>query len=159
MTHYVLSVDPGKASGIALVSWSGDKEETPKRVLTFEAQPDEYAENIKLCLEGWKQHDSFKVVCERFTITAQTVRNSQAPYSLEQIGILKHLCREAGYKVEDIIFQTPADAKNMFPNPALQTLEVWHKGGEGHANDALRHALLALVRQKWIPRVLLNKEK
>jgi hypothetical protein len=103
-----------------------------------------------------KLHKSFVVVCERFTINAQTVRNSQAPYSLEQIGVLKHLCREAGYSVDDIIMQSPADAKAMFPNEALKKVGTWHVGGEGHANDAMRHALLRLVKTGWKPKVLLD---
>jgi hypothetical protein len=96
------------------------------------------------------------VVCERFVITAQTVRNSQAPFSLEQIGVLKHLCRSNGYKAEDIGFQSPVDAKTMFPNEALKKIGTWHKGGEGHANDAIRHALLKLAKTGWKPRVLLD---
>jgi hypothetical protein len=49
------------------------------------------------------------------------------------------------------------DAKNMFPNKALKILKFWHVGGAGHALDAIRHALLALVRTyRWIPRALLD---
>lgn len=156
MLTYVLSVDPGKASGIALLSWSGIKEELPIRVFSSEQQPDVFSTDILTALKDWKQHGNFYVVCERFTINAQTVRNSQAPYSLEQIGVLKHLCRTNGFPVDEIFLQAPVDAKNMFPNKALQTLGIWHKGGEGHANDAIRHALLRLVRLGWIPRVLLD---
>lgn len=157
MSIVVLSVDPGKATGVGLVEWSGKPEDLPKRLLSIEVQPEEFAQAVTAGMAGWKEHDTFIVVCERFTITAQTVRNSQAPYSLEQIGVLKHLCREAAYPVDKIVMQTPADAKNMFPNKALQTIGIWHKGGDGHANDALRHALMVLVRQKWVPRVLLDK--
>jgi hypothetical protein len=95
-------------------------------------------------------------VCERFTITAQTTKNSQAPYSLEQIGVLKHLCREFGYDPEAIVFQSPADAKNMFPNPALKKIGTWHVGGAGHAQDAIRHALLRLTKTGWKPTILLE---
>jgi hypothetical protein len=35
-------------------------------------------------------------------------------------------------------------------------LPTWHKGGEGHANDAIRHALLKLVKSGWKPKVLLK---
>jgi DNA-binding transcriptional regulator PaaX len=153
MTKYVLSVDPGKATGVVLMSLDG---ETPVKVLSSELQPEEFAPYLKPILEGWKLHESFIVVCERFTINAQTVRNSQAPYSLEQIGVLKHLCREAGYSVDDIVMQSPADAKAMFPNEALKKVGTWHVGGEGHANDAMRHALLRLVKTGWKPRVLLD---
>lgn len=150
---YVLSVDPGKASGVVFMSLEN---ETPTKIASSEVQPEEFASYIDTFLHGWKQYEDFVVVCERFTINAQTVRNSQAPYSLEQIGVLKHLCRAAGYNPETIIFQSPADAKAMFPNEALKKIGTWHVGGEGHANDAMRHALLRLVKTGWKPRVLLD---
>ena len=150
---YVLSVDPGKASGIVFMSLDGD---VPQKIASIEAQPEEFAQNIEIFLSDWKKYEDFSVVCERFTINAQTVRNSQAPYSLEQIGVLKHLCRKAGYLPDNIVFQSPADAKAMFPNEALKKVGTWHVGGEGHANDAMRHALLRLVKTGWKPRVLLD---
>lgn len=155
----VISVDPGKASGIALITWSGGLEDLPVKVYSMESQPEDFASDIRAVLAQASIAPSVKVVCERFIINAATVRNSQAPYSLEQIGVLKHLCREFGYSPENIWMQNPVDAKNMFPNPALKTIGTWHVGGEGHANDAIRHALLALTKQGWIPRVLLDKEK
>lgn len=156
MSIYVLAIDPGKASGVAFLEWSGQDSDNPKVIYSAEAQPNEFATNVKIALGDWKRYENFIVSCERFIINAQTVRNSQAPYSLEQIGVLKHLCREHGYDVEKLVFQAPVDAKNMFPNKALQTIGTWHKGGEGHANDAIRHALLTLTRQRWVPRVLLK---
>jgi hypothetical protein len=155
MIKYVLAVDPGKATGVVLMSWNGS-DPVPDVILSKEVQPEEFALVIETMLATQRQEDDFTVVCERFTINAQTVRNSQAPYSLEQIGVLKHLCRINMYDPEKIVFQSPADAKNMFPNPVLKKLGTWHVGGEGHANDAMRHALLALVRQKWVPRILLD---
>jgi hypothetical protein len=123
----------------------------------MESQPEDYATHVLGALRHWKNYEKFVVVCERFVINAQTVRNSQAPYSLEQIGILKHLCREHQFPVDAIKFQAPVDAKKMFPNPALKHLGIWHKGGEGHANDAIRHGLLALVKTGWIPKELLSQ--
>jgi hypothetical protein len=155
MTKYVLSVDPGKASGIVLMSWNG-LDLVPNVILSKEVQPEEFALVVETSLNSLKGDENLTVVCERFTINAQTVRNSQAPYSLEQIGVLKHLCREAGYSVDDIVMQSPADAKAMFPNEALKKVGTWHVGGEGHANDAMRHALLRLVKTGWKPRVLLD---
>lgn len=155
----VLSVDPGKASGVAVVSWSGDPDEGPSVVRSCEVQPEGFAEEVSRWLSWDGRGDSFRVVCERFTINAQTVRNSQAPYSLEQIGVLKHLCRQHGYPVDGIGFQSPVDAKTMFPNDRLKALGTWHRGGEGHANDAIRHALLSLVRARWIPRGVLEQNR
>jgi hypothetical protein len=155
----VLAVDPGKTSGIALLKWNGVPDDKPELVFSKEVPDEEYASVIGEALLSM-QPDSEKIIvaCERFVINQQTVRNSQAPYSLENIGVLKHLCRvsESAPAPEEIKFQAPVDAKNMYPNPALKKLEIWHKGGEGHALDAIRHALLALTRQGWIPRALLG---
>jgi hypothetical protein len=152
---YVLAVDPGKATGVVFMSWNGS-DPVPNVILSKEVQPEEFALVVETILNSLRDEDNFTVVCERFTINAQTVRNSQAPYSLEQIGVLKHLCRTNMYDPEKIVLQSPADAKNMFPNPVLKKLGTWHIGGEGHANDAMRHALLRLVKTGWVPRTLLD---
>jgi hypothetical protein len=156
---YVISVDPGKATGVCLVKWSGDQDETPSVMMSAEVQADEFAKWFETALSIALSLDSVQnisVVCERFTITAQTVRNSQAPFSLEQIGVLKHLCRVNEFDPENIAFQSPVDAKSMFPNPQLKKVGTWHVGGEGHANDAIRHALLRLAKTGWQPRILLK---
>jgi hypothetical protein len=151
--RYVLSVDPGKATGMALFSFSIGEE--PELIWSKELQQNEYAEPIRSVLKDVDVN--VDIVCERFTINAQTVRNSQAPFSLEQIGILKQCLMDAGRPADDIYFQSPADAKAMFTNQALKKLEYWHKGGEGHALDAIRHGLLRLVKLGWKPVKLLKE--
>lgn len=150
--RYVLAVDPGKATGMALFSLESGQE--PVLIWSGEFQQDEYARPIRDTLATYG--DTLDIVCERFTINAQTVRNSQAPYSLEQIGILKQCLMDAGRRADDIYFQSPADAKAMFDNKKLKKLEYWHKGGEGHALDAIRHGLLKLVKTGWKPVRLLQ---
>lgn len=161
MTHAVLGVDPGKTSGIALISWSGNKDELPVLEMSDEVTAEAYASVIDTAFLTSLFSGATKttVACERFVINQATVRNSQAPFSLEQIGVLKHLCRTSRFApgAEEIKFQAPVDAKNMFPNPALKKLGLWHRGGDGHALDAIRHALLALTRQGWVPRALLEE--
>lgn len=149
---HVLSVDPGKATGMALFSLEAGQE--PVMVWSGEFQQNEYAAPIREAL-ATVQGD-LEIVCERFTINAQTVKNSQAPYSLEQIGILKQCLMDAGRPADDIYFQSPADAKAMFPNEALKKLGYWHRGGEGHALDAIRHGLLRLIKSGWKPVKLLE---
>lgn len=153
----VLSVDPGKTSGVVFLTWTGSPIETPNIQYSMESSPEDYATHVLGSLRHWKNYDDFLVVCERFVINTQTAKNSQAPYSLEQIGVLKHLCRENQYSVDKIKFQAPVDAKRMFPNQTLKDLGVWHRGGAGHANDALRHALLGMARNGWVPDQLLYK--
>lgn len=147
----ILAVDPGKATGMALFSIEPGQE--PILVWSGEYQQEEYAKPIRETLALYPDAD---VVCERFTINMQTVKNSQAPYSLEQIGILKQCLMDAGRKPDDIYFQSPSDAKGMFDNPKLKKLEYWHKGGEGHALDAIRHGLLRCVKVGWKPVRLLQ---
>jgi len=147
----ILAVDPGKATGMALFTKQPSQE--PVMVWSIEVQQHEYAQPIRQALA---QYPDAEVVCERFTINAQTVKNSQAPFSLEQIGILKQCLLDIGRAADDVYFQSPADAKAMFPNPALKKLEYWHKGGEGHAMDAIRHGLLRLVKTGWKPVRLLQ---
>lgn len=151
MMKYVLSIDPGKATGMALFSLEDGSE--PVLEWSKELQQSEYAGPIRDVLASYSD---VIVVCERFTINAQTVRNSQAPYSLEQIGILKQCLMDSGRPADDIYFQAPADAKAMFDNPKLKKLGYWHVGGEGHALDAIRHALLKLVKMGWKPVRLLQ---
>lgn len=152
----ILAVDPGKASGVVIISWEQEFDKEPKIIESAEVQPEEFADWIEDALKYKNSTESFYVACETFVINAQTVRNTQAPWSLENIGVLKHLCRRAGYDPLEIAFQAPVNAKNMFPNPALKKVGTWHKGGEGHANDAIRHGLLKLVKLGWKPTILLE---
>lgn len=150
MTRYVLAVDPGKATGISFFSY--EKGTEPILLASWEVQFDTFAEVIRSCLF---HYPNTEVVCETFTITAATAKNSQAPYSLEHIGILKQCVVDSGKPVESLVFQPPVNAKKMFDNPKLKKLGYWHKGGEGHANDSIRHGLLHLVTTGWKPRGLL----
>jgi hypothetical protein len=155
MTRLILSVDPGKVSGVCLFKWEDGAE--PEILWSGEYQQHEYADRLRRAfLYARGTETRIEVVCERFIINAQTVKNSQAPYSLEQIGILKQVMLDHGRVPEDIYFQSPADAKAMFNNEKLKKLEYWHRGGEGHALDSIRHGLLRLVKSGWKPLKLLK---
>jgi hypothetical protein len=155
MKRVVIAVDPGKASGICAFSIAHGGE--PELLWSGEYQPEEYAQPLRHAIAEYAA-DSFniEIVCERFTINAQTVRNSQAPYSLEQIGVLKQIMRDCGMKDTELKYQNPSDAKRMFPNEALKKLGYWHVGGGGHALDAIRHGLLFLAKNGWTPLRLLQ---
>jgi hypothetical protein len=150
----VLAVDPGKLSGITIVSFEDENVEVE---YSGECDARHFHEPI---LEAIKtaaiRGVRLDVVCERFIINAQTAKNSQAPFSLEQIGVLKYILLTAGIDPDEIKFQSPVDAKKMFPNDALKKIGVWHRGGQGHALDAMRHAMLFLVKNGWKPVRLLQ---
>lgn len=150
MTRYILAIDPGKATGASFFSF--EKGGEPILLASWELTFDNFAETVRSCLYHYPHTE---VVCETFTITAATAKNSQAPFSLEHIGILKQCMVDADQDVKNLIFQSPSDAKKMFDNPKLKKLGFWHKGGAGHANDSIRHGLLHLVKTGWMPRGLL----
>lgn len=151
----VLAVDPGKTSGICVFTHSQGEE--PVLVSSGEFLMPEYHVPIISTIRYAREMDArLEVVCERFTINAQTVKNSQAPFSLEQIGILKYLMLDSGLDHESIYFQSPSDAKGMFTNAAIKKLGYWHSGGAGHALDAIRHGLLRMTKSGWVPTRLLQ---
>jgi hypothetical protein len=156
MKRLIIAVDPGKASGICAFEFSTG-ESNPTLMMSGEFQPEEYAAPIRELIEHAIANDYvLEFACERFTISAQTAKNSQAPYSLEQIGVLKQIMRDYGFSDVNLKYQSPADAKRMFGNDALKKLEYWHKGGAGHALDAIRHGLLYLANHGWTPMKLLE---
>lgn len=156
MIKRVIAVDPGKATGIAVFTWIPGEE--PILVWSGEVNEEEFGQTIEQQIGGAMNpfhghiEQDVEVVCESFTINAETIKKSQAPFSLELIGVLKYIVRQRHAFVGDktITFQKPADAKSVFPNTKLQKLGYWHVGGEGHANDAIRHGLLYLASQGWV---------
>lgn len=139
MSEFLFAVDPGKVTG-----WSWWK--------VGDAEPvtgeDEFDPFCSLA-EGWLEthgRDTL-VIVESFIVTPQTAKKSQAPWSLEVIGVLRWLASKyrAGFEM-----QKPSEAKSFVSNERLRKVGWWHRGGEGHARDALRHLLLAGVRHRVV---------
>lgn len=151
---YVLAIDPGKMTGMTLFSY--EKGQEPVKIWSRELEQYEVADSVREVLGNSEILPTLDVVCERFIINAQTVRNSQAPYSLEVIGIVKQCLLDSGRMMDDIYFQAPANAMAMFTNEKIKKLDYWHRGGAGHALDSIRHALLRLVAKGWKPIKLLE---
>jgi hypothetical protein len=152
MTRYVLAVDPGKVTGLALFSFTSGNEPT----LEWSGEV-EFADFIFETRKVFYQYkDNLEIICEKFTINAQTAKKAQAPYSLEVIGALKCIMLDNERDPESLMYQQPADAMAMFTNEKLKKLEYWHRGGAGHALDAIRHGLLRLVKSGWVPTRLLK---
>jgi hypothetical protein len=154
MSKYVLSLDPGKITGVALLRIEPGSD--PVLENSWELEQHEVAKIVREVIWDPTIKENIDIACERFVINAQTVRNSQAPYSLEVIGILKQCLFDIGKSGDDIYFQSPANAMAMFTNEKLKKLGYWHRGGAGHALDAIRHALLRAVNSGWKPVGLLK---
>jgi hypothetical protein len=149
LTDLLLAVDPGKATGIALLQKDGDE------VKVVWSRETEYYETADLMNKTLHDHGpTLHVACENFFITAETGKKSQAPWSLKLIGTLEYLCH--AYGMEPPTLQPPSRAKDFVPNDRLRALGIWHVGGAGHAKDALRHGVLYYVEKLgWRPANLL----
>lgn len=147
----IIAIDPGKMTGLSVFTL----EEGGEPVLEWSAEVDEDTFATPLRIE-FANYPHLEVVCERFVITVQTAKNTQAPFSLELIGVLKQIVRDNGRPVSSIYFQSPSDVMKLFPNPALKKLGYWHKGGADHANDSIRHNLAYMSGNGWMPSRLLD---
>lgn len=147
----VLAIDPGKATGLA---WLRQEDNQIHLDNSMEASPDDIIDAIRPALEEWRPKYAggvpLRVVMERFTINQSTAMKSQeAAWALETIGAVKQALRDVEYPLSAVVWQSPADAKNAFTNQKLKDMGLWHRGGEGHALDAIRHGSLYLAKIRW----------
>lgn len=159
MSNLLIAIDPGKASGFAVFDYTNlddikvlqsaelNQMDTVFEVDTLLTDADEFGNS-----------GSYEIVMEKFTITAQTGKNTNAEnWSPEIIGAVRYL---AWLHKVPFSEQTPAEAKNFVPNDRMKNIGIWHIGGEGHARDALRHGVLYLVKNKgWRPSGLLATDE
>lgn len=134
--RYVLGVDPGKKTGVALFD------------LFFETMVDGWEvldDKLGFLLEETIDKYRPAVVSEAFVINSATVRNTQAPWSLEGIGIARYLSRKYGVHFE---VQPQSSAKRFATNERLHALG-WYVPGRGHLADAQRQVLLYVTKHGW----------
>lgn len=136
----VIAVDPGLITGVCKVAFTPDA--GCQKLWSKEL---EFADLLPWALVELSSVDV--TVVERFTINQRTIKNTQAPWSLMGIGVITAV--EALVNRE-IVLQNPGDAMNLVDNDMLRRLDLWHRGGAGHANDALRHTVLYAVKHlRW----------
>ena len=138
---YIIAVDPGKITGVALFAERAADTTAPVLLKSEELARDD--------LERWLEIHLFEplIIPEELEIVAERYKigDADAPWSLQMLGVLSYLSRKGGYGEPTL--QTPADAKGFVTNEMLQGLGYWHVGGAGHANDAIRHGVLYMVRK------------
>lgn len=135
--RYVLGIDPGMMTGFALYDTEADVIDLSE--LSWQ-EACTYMENTCASFGA-----DLAIAIERFTITIQTAKDSQAPWSLMQIGVAEYLGRK--YNCE-FTLQQVASAKRFSADWRLKALG-WYVPGLSHARDAARHTLLYLVTRKW----------
>jgi hypothetical protein len=127
-----LAIDPGKTTGVAHY----DTRTGEFGSLEIEGR---YALYDYLASDWWGH--PLVLIVEDWTVRGDTHRFSRQDDPHRIIGALDYLAY-----VHDVPMrlQTPASAKRFATDQRLRTLE-WFTGGAGHADDAARHLLVALV--------------
>lgn len=135
----LVAADPGKMTGIAGVYADG----------TFFSLECGFDDTCRHMIEmATKYGDKLVIVAESFVIGPQTVKNTQAPWSLELIGVMRMISRL--YTGRELHLTSPASAKRFSSDARLKKMG-WHRPARGHANDAARHLLLTMVTRGWLP--------
>ena len=159
LVERVLAMDPGKLTGQAVMERYKDTDSGVHELRLLESVETPPDETIPWFREAYAKYaepvndDSprMRVVMESFRITSRTGEKSQeATWALRTIGATEQACRDLGYPVEAIMEFSPSK-KQVFPNPRLKALGLWHVGGKGHALDAIRHATLYLAQTGMMP--------
>jgi hypothetical protein len=104
----------------------------------WELQPEEFYQRVEEIISD--KGADLRVVIERYIISVETAKKSPQPWSLELIGVTRKECWKFGAK---LTLQKPSE-KEFATNEKLRHVGFWHVGGDGHANDAFRHALVYL---------------
>lgn len=130
----VLAVDPGLTSGVAI--WHSHLRDDPPWACQLDVP------GFWRLAEQMTAGRHVVVICEAFVISTRTIKGSQQTWPLEHIGVLKYLCAKHGHQ---IVLQQASAAKTAVTNERLREWG-WYQPGQDHANDALRHLGLYLIR-------------
>ena len=130
-----LAIDPGKMCGVAM-----------RTVRDVVVPPGTWEwpawEAVQFVDDVLSTADSgINVVVESFVPRPGT--RTWQPDALEVIGAVRWTCLKYHHEFE---LQTPAQAKAFSTNEKLKRIGWYSPTKDGHANDAVRHLLLAMVR-------------
>lgn len=149
---WVLGIDPGKLTGICLYCYENS---TATRVWAQEVNEIDVDFLIEDTISAYAPN--IVIINEKFFITQRTYKLPDCPWSLEKTGVIKYMCNKYNVKYH---WQSPTDAKEFAPDSRLRELDEWYKGGDGHARDAIRHAITFMVKMyRWNPDGLLVEDE
>lgn len=139
----ITAIDPGKMTGWSELSYTSDNYTIHSSV---ELTVPEVWEVLVNGLDDPHVPHPDVIVIEDFKITTGTGKLGSPDWSLRLIGAVEYL----GFKYDiPVVKQYPSNAKAFSTNDKLRAVDMWHKGGAGHANDSLRHAMLYMVKHGW----------
>ena len=141
----ILAVDPGYMTGVAW--FDGDEMHGAELQIT---------ESDTWLFKTITERKPTVVICEAFRITVNTAKNTQAPWSLELIGVTRLACRMAGIT---LAMQSPSTAKGFAKDDKLKALGWYTSTKGGHQNDAVRHLMVWLVEHGWWNPLLVKENR
>jgi hypothetical protein len=138
--RWMFNCDPGLVSGVGILGWTPEK--GIEKIESFEGSLPEVGQALEDFVRQHSPAES-EIVCERFVITPKTGELTSPDWSLKVCGVLEWLAfRHWNAPNEDsVVYQSAGDAKRLVPNEVLKRAGIWHRGGAGHARDALRHGV------------------
>lgn len=159
MRSNLIAIDPGKASGFVLLDMTKTFEDgsTPDIIYSGEPAQQEACSRVHTFLHRESENEDSRtfIVMEDFIITTETGKKKDTRYSLEIIGAVRYFAEL--YSIP-FALQTPSKAKSFVDNDRLRAMNLWVPGGEGHAKDAMRHAITYMVnRLNLRPQGLINQ--
>jgi hypothetical protein len=137
----ILALDPGQTTGWALWTFGND----PEKLGMPQSGQEDFTGTMRLMNNVITTYPGAQIVAEMFIIGPNTVKKSQAPWSLEVIGCARWAALSTGRELK---LQQASSAKRFSADWRLKQLS-WYRPGKGHANDALRHLLLYMVSHGW----------
>ena len=146
----MLAVDPGTTTGWSML-------DTDATELWPIAGQLPYAQFQDWVAEELSGRQDVQPVIERFTINAGSMKKSRAGMhdAIETIGVLRFLGRQVGW--HEPLWQMPADVMRIVDDGVLRSLG-WHRRGQGHANDSLRHLAVWALKTGRISRKDMHPE-
>lgn len=149
---YVLGVDPGTTTGLAVVRFDpgGRPDLEWADQLPWEAACSRLEFEIgRLGRAQSTGRLKAKVAPEKFQINTQTGQRGQGPAedALGMIGVVRWIASKA--KVEVAKMEQASAAKNVVSDKLLRELDL-HCVGMKHATDAVRHAVLQGHKSGWM---------
>lgn len=143
----IISVDPGKMTGIALAQKRGEGEYGHAALMLPFDRDAEDLSAMDWILHELQQHvyegHVEEVVSEGIVISQKTAQKSQDVLaSIEQIGIMRYFCKLYGVPFST---QLPSDGLGFGTDAKLRALDWWTPGPD-HARAATRHLITRLCR-------------
>lgn len=139
-------IDPGLVTGVC--QFSIDEQGVVSNVSSDELDHLGVGHWMKTVMVNRHCHrggPKLQIVCEKFIITTQTAKNSQAPWSLEVTGLVRWYAERYGFSLYQPL---PSQTKALITDDVLKRAGLYVKGG--NARDAARAALYYVVSQHRI---------